>query len=135
MELEGREDRVSCAICGLGNGAVLVRHHVVPKSRGGRNDPSNVVVLCRNCHWRVHRGYRELSSRFTELERQVMAEVVESLPRVEVWRVARALGRSVDAVNSALRRIALKLLEDPTVRGLIRYTVFTAEKGKRRRFL
>lgn len=29
-------------------------HHVVPLSRGGANDPSNVVVLCARCHGLAH---------------------------------------------------------------------------------
>lgn len=30
--------------------AGLDRHHIVPKSRGGSNDPENFVLLCDSCH-------------------------------------------------------------------------------------
>lgn len=29
-------------------------HHVVPKSRGGSDEPSNLVLLCLDCHSRAH---------------------------------------------------------------------------------
>lgn len=30
-------------------------HHVVPRIRGGTNHISNLRLLCRRCHLRVHR--------------------------------------------------------------------------------
>lgn len=41
------EGRV-CAYCGIGKG--LTRDHVQPRSRGGSNEPSNIVLACRNCN-------------------------------------------------------------------------------------
>lgn len=32
----------------------MVLHHVVPISKGGLDDPSNIVVLCPGCHDKVH---------------------------------------------------------------------------------
>lgn len=29
-------------------------HHIVPKSRGGSDDPSNLVLLCLSCHSKAH---------------------------------------------------------------------------------
>lgn len=29
-------------------------HHVIPLSRGGTNDPDNLVTLCRTCHRASH---------------------------------------------------------------------------------
>jgi hypothetical protein len=40
-----------CAICG--NRAFHV-HHVMPRSRGGRNVFTNGILLCAPCHQRVH---------------------------------------------------------------------------------
>jgi hypothetical protein len=31
-------------------------HHIVPRKEGGPNDPSNLVVLCPNCHRKADRG-------------------------------------------------------------------------------
>ncbi len=32
----------------------LVVHHIIPRSEGGRNDPSNLELLCEECHRRLH---------------------------------------------------------------------------------
>ena len=29
-------------------------HHIIPKSRGGSDDPSNLIFLCLDCHSKVH---------------------------------------------------------------------------------
>ena len=29
-------------------------HHIVPKSRGGSDDPSNLILLCLDCHSKAH---------------------------------------------------------------------------------
>lgn len=29
-------------------------HHIVPLSRGGTNDESNLMSLCRSCHEKIH---------------------------------------------------------------------------------
>jgi 5-methylcytosine-specific restriction endonuclease McrA len=29
-------------------------HHVIPLYRGGTNDPSNLISLCRECHAKIH---------------------------------------------------------------------------------
>ena len=52
-----------CEICGSIRG--LDRHHVIPKGMGGSRDPavhdeSNLMILCRSCHKRVHQGPWEL---------------------------------------------------------------------------
>lgn len=47
-------DQGRCSACGLGVSAVLSLHHVVPVWLGGTNRPSNLTVLCANCHRLVH---------------------------------------------------------------------------------
>jgi 5-methylcytosine-specific restriction endonuclease McrA len=45
-----------CRRCGsLRN---LNRHHKVPLSKGGTNDPSNIEILCASCHSVEHTGAR-----------------------------------------------------------------------------
>ena len=29
-------------------------HHYIPRGRGGRNNPHNLVCLCRPCHMQLH---------------------------------------------------------------------------------
>lgn len=43
-----------CINCGSTKG--LQYHHIVPVICGGNDIPSNVAVLCGNCHSRVHYG-------------------------------------------------------------------------------
>ena len=33
----------------------LTRHHIVPRSEGGSDEPANIELLCRECHNRLHR--------------------------------------------------------------------------------
>jgi len=45
-----KRDRV-CQLCGAGrNDAVLEVDHIVPRSKGGSNDPDNLQVLCARCN-------------------------------------------------------------------------------------
>lgn len=50
----------ACQVCGstqkIGyriNGGV---HHIVYRSRGGTDDPENLITLCTRCHTAVHDG-------------------------------------------------------------------------------
>ncbi len=53
-----KRDDYTCQNCGIGGGsygnAELHAHHVVPKSRGGTHDVSNLITLCNQCHKTVH---------------------------------------------------------------------------------
>lgn len=49
-----------CKLCSYSLIKVLQIHHIVEKAKGGTDDISNLVVLCRNCHAEVHLGYRNL---------------------------------------------------------------------------
>lgn len=43
--------------CGETNSAVLHHHHIVERTEiGTNNHPSNLAVLCANCHTALHRG-------------------------------------------------------------------------------
>jgi 5-methylcytosine-specific restriction endonuclease McrA len=44
----------TCVLCG--STKRLQRHHLVPRSKGGSDTPENQVVLCRECHRKVHAG-------------------------------------------------------------------------------
>lgn len=30
-------------------------HHIIPRAEGGTNDPSNTILLCKECHRAVHK--------------------------------------------------------------------------------
>lgn len=47
--------RFRCERDGCGHARFLEMHHIVPRARGGTNDPDNLVVLCSACHASAHR--------------------------------------------------------------------------------
>ena len=61
--LQGRRDRLravvfkrehgACQGCGA-TGLALELHHRLPEAGGGRNEPDNLLALCRPCHDRAH---------------------------------------------------------------------------------
>lgn len=51
-----RERGYKCQHCGWKSqdGRGLNVHHIVPRSRGGSDEPSNLAVLCKDCHSLIH---------------------------------------------------------------------------------
>lgn len=49
-----RLDNKSCALCSFDFWPVLHSHHILPRSAGGSDDKSNLVILCPTCHALVH---------------------------------------------------------------------------------
>ena len=47
-------DRHTCQAPGCGRRRFLEVHHVVPRGRGGSNEPGNLVTLCSGCHRLMH---------------------------------------------------------------------------------
>lgn len=45
-----------CHFCGVDDYALLHCHRIVPGEEGGRYTDNNVVVVCSNCHNRIHDG-------------------------------------------------------------------------------
>ena len=45
-----------CKFCPENSRVVLVIHHKLPKKKGGTDAMDNLVVVCRNCHAKVHAG-------------------------------------------------------------------------------
>ena len=67
-----------CPVCGREcPGSEASRHHVLPKSRGGRD----TVILCRDCHRQIHRlfGVKELARRYPTLDALKVA------PQMQKW--------------------------------------------------
>jgi hypothetical protein len=60
-----------CSFCGCDEIPLLDIHHIVPRSEGGSNEPSNLILSCKNCHARIHS---------------------ESISENEVYRVKKSLG-------------------------------------------
>ena len=47
-------DRHRCSSPGCGHTQSLEVHHIVPRARGGGNDPGNLTILCSACHQLIH---------------------------------------------------------------------------------
>lgn len=45
-------EKEKCEKCGSKEN--LTKHHKIPYARGGTDDPSNIQILCRDCHDKVH---------------------------------------------------------------------------------
>lgn len=45
-----------CPFCECDEISLLDIHHIVPRSEGGSNEPSNLILSCKNCHARIHSG-------------------------------------------------------------------------------
>lgn len=58
-----------CVRDGEDDETVLVKHHVIPKAVGGSDHPDNIILCCRNCHWKIHRlpFYRSIKERLEAL--------------------------------------------------------------------
>ena len=59
-----------CVLCRKLDGW-LDAHHIEPKGRGGPDEVSNLVTLCRSCHEEVHRAPREWRPKLYEYLRAV----------------------------------------------------------------
>jgi 5-methylcytosine-specific restriction endonuclease McrA len=60
-----KRDEYTCQNCGKSstknNSTVLHAHHVIPKSRGGGHQLSNLQTLCESCHQDVHGKIRSVT--------------------------------------------------------------------------
>jgi HNH endonuclease len=45
-----------CSFCPEDHIPLLDIHHIVPRADGGSNDPSNLILVCKNCHARIDSG-------------------------------------------------------------------------------
>jgi hypothetical protein len=93
-----------CVACGdPGHLNRLEHHHLVPRSRGGTDDETNLVTLCRACHGKAHGAVWGNDVRLLISEGQARARAegitlwqalqAESAPEA---RGARATGRRHD---------------------------------------
>jgi hypothetical protein len=51
-----QEAKGCCPFCGEKEIVSLDIHHIVPREEGGGNEPSNLILLCKNCHGKVTSG-------------------------------------------------------------------------------
>lgn len=88
--MQDPRDHHVCPICGHSYPPKrMSKHHLVPKSRRGRE----TVLLCRNCHRQIHALFteKELEERFPTLEKLLEAEALQ--PWIRWVRRRRPRGR------------------------------------------
>lgn len=112
-------------LCNRGEADV---HHLVPRSQGGGDEPSNLITLCDGCHGAVHPNQQAvLSQNFLRrwaLKLALWLDKVGEFPEstaslssaLAVLGVKEFRGRQFEAVLSALRGQSL-LLVSPTGSG------------------
>ena len=53
-------DNYECQIChGKHKDSKLEVHHIVFRSQNGTDDESNLITLCKTCHDKLHKNFRE----------------------------------------------------------------------------
>lgn len=57
-----------CQLCDESDYAVLDCHRIVPGEDGGKYSDFNTVVLCSNCHRKVHDGQIVMDRKYQTLE-------------------------------------------------------------------
>ena len=46
--------KTHCIFCGYDHVEALNWHHLIPKKKGGTDDHYNIIVVCANCHRKIH---------------------------------------------------------------------------------
>ena len=61
-------DRGRCNTPGCPHTKYLEIHHLIPQSRGGTNDPSNLTTVCGRCHKNIHLGKLKIRGAYPDIE-------------------------------------------------------------------
>jgi len=61
-----------CRVCG--SDRYVERHHIIPTSVGGTDDPKNIIYLCPTCHRLAHVGRKR--TLIIRLDRDLIARLV-----------------------------------------------------------
>ena len=84
-------DRLACAYCGatVEDGAILSLDHLIPRSEGGDNKPTNLVTACMECNrergtarWREYASKHEGALKRVERQRRRSIRHLRPLARV-----------------------------------------------------
>ena len=87
-------DRGCCRVCGRFTSVENLlapngrhHHHLVYRSRGGKDDTANVVTLCASCHRRVHEGGMRLSGNADDRDERGRGCVQHLRPSESGWQI------------------------------------------------
>lgn len=81
-------DAYTCGYCGKVGKKGLTLDHIIPKSRGGTNHPSNLVAACSKCNaWKGSKLPEEAGMRILYQPKPMKLEPVPGLlANAEEWR-------------------------------------------------
>ena len=83
-------DNYQCQKCKAKN-TILQVHHIIPRSKGGTNTPSNLITLCESCHKAVHNGEFKLRARPPATKHATEIGIVKSQLK-KVWNFEETFG-------------------------------------------
>lgn len=66
-------------------------HHIVFRSKGGTNAPSNLITLCEKCHKDLHNGLFEIKGKKSKTKHATEAGVIKSKLK-EKWKFTETFG-------------------------------------------
>jgi len=77
-----KRDNYKCVLCGKENSGQV--HHIIPRSKGGTEELSNLITLCGRCHmllspvpdWVISRVWKIPLDR-VNLEREKVSEMIK----------------------------------------------------------
>lgn len=89
-------DKYTCQICKadtIKKGTGLEVHHIIPRSHGGSNKPSNLISLCKKCHNKVHSNNND-NKYFRELQKRKINDTYKDATFMNTsrWRIYETIG-------------------------------------------
>lgn len=87
-------DGYKCKLCGKKN-AILDVHHIIWRSKGGGNKPSNLLTVCHdNCHLAIHKKGKKIPQRvIARISKNTKDATQTSIISKRVWSWLRKLGK------------------------------------------
>lgn len=68
-----------CVFCTEDSIALLDIHHIIPRAKGGSNEPENLILACKNCHARIESG--EILHEVVMRKKQSLGARIYQMPR------------------------------------------------------
>jgi len=73
--MEEKKAGYRCQLCGRGGNKIkLETHHITPVSKGGSNNPRNLICLCQECHRLRHP--RRWTKSIREHPEELLAKII-----------------------------------------------------------
>ncbi|MDJ0796020.1 MAG: HNH endonuclease [Calothrix sp. MO_167.B12] len=90
QEVLERDNR-QCQVCGKEHSAQV--HHIIPRSQGGTNELSNLIVLCGRCHMLISPVPPWLITKLWQIPEAEIPAAAEAV-QARIDEVMRKEGRS-----------------------------------------